>query len=128
MALIFKKKSQQFQKNLSILEEYFNKQNNFIQDAIIFRFKIAVELFQKTLKIFLIEQEKIEVYSPKNIMRECRNIDILTENETSFAIDMIIDRNNLIHNIDQNNQKKIYAKIPKYVKFMQKTLKKLSNE
>lgn len=121
MATRYEIKSKQFQKALLTLEDALKKdRDEYMRDSIIQRFEYSVELFWKMLKEYLYEFENIEVRSPNHAMRESRNIDLLSDKETEYALEMIHDRNQSSHAYDEDIAEGISGKIDSYAEFMRK--------
>lgn len=119
-------KAEQFNKALNTLFLALKKERDeFIRDSIIQRFEYTTELFWKFLKEYLFEIENIEVLSPNNTMRECRNTGIFSEEETEYAIGLMKDRNLSSHAYNEDLANTIVSKIDDYAIFMQNTYKKL---
>ncbi len=116
---MFNKKRKQFEKALnSLLEVLLEEKNDFIRDSMIQRFEYTSELFWKTLKEYLLAQEKIEALFPKAIMRECRNVGLLSDEETEYALTIIDDRNLSSHAYNEKLAGEISERIPRHADFM----------
>lgn len=121
MATRYQVKFLQFQKALDTLDRALEQEKNeFIRDSIIQRFEYSVELFWKMIKEYLYEYENIEVKSPNQTIREGRNVNIFTETEVEYALEMIHDRNQLSHAYDEEVAENISENIPEYTSFMRK--------
>ena len=128
----FKKKLLSFDNALQSFKEihsvYVKKPDQKIfQMALIKSFELAFELSWKTLQSFLKSQGYVEVKSPKGIIKEAFNKDIIKEGQ--LWIDMLDARNRLSHIYDESMFKGIIKKISKeYVKEIEKLYQKLEKE
>ncbi len=128
MALIWKKKYQQFeeaQSTLLVVVEKYKSKDDIIRDSMIQRFEYTVEAFWKMLKAYLSEEKGIEAVSPKSVIREGRNVGLFSEAETELALEMIGDRNRSSHAYAIKLAIEIAKKIPRYAKLMEKVSKKI---
>ncbi len=75
----------------------------------------------------MFEIHGIESRSPKNVMREMRNIDIFSVEETILAIEMIEDRNCVSNTYNEEQTSKVANKVSKYAAFMAATVKRIDS-
>lgn len=75
----------------------------------------------------MLEQKGIDAKSPKDVMREARNVDLLTESETELAILMINDRNQTLHTYDEDFALEIVDHTQDYAELMEKVLEILKS-
>ena len=128
----FKKKLLSFNKALQSLKEvysfYIEKPDQKVsQMALIKGFELAFELSWKTLQSFFKSQGYVEVNSPKGIIKEAFNKDVIKDGQ--LWIDMLDARNRLSHIYDENMFKGIIKKISKeYIQEIEKLYKKLKKE
>ena len=128
----FKRKLLSFDKALQSLEEihsvYLKKPEQKVsQMALIKSFELAFELSWKTLQSFFKSQGYMEVNSPKSIIKEAFNKDVIKDGQ--LWIDMLDARNRLSHIYDESMFKEIIKKISKnYLKEIEKLYKKLEKE
>jgi nucleotidyltransferase substrate binding protein (TIGR01987 family) len=121
----FQQKYEQFFSALELLQEVLKNDNLIANEPIVARaaiiqfFEIASEACWKMLKTYLWEEEEIDVASPKKVFRECRNIQILDEEQTILALKMIGDRNMTAHVYGEEVIEDIYKRIPQYAVLMQ---------
>jgi hypothetical protein len=55
-----------------------------------------------------------DVGSPKGVIRSCREVSILTEEQTVTALEMVDDRNLTIHTYNEKLAIQIYGRLRKY--------------
>lgn len=128
----FKKKLLSFDKALRSFKEvhssYIKKPDQKVsQMALIKSFELAFELSWKTLQSFFKSQGYVEVKSPKGVIKEAFNKDVIKEGQ--LWIDMLDARNRLSHIYDESMFKEIIKKISKeYVKEIERLYKKLEKE
>ena len=128
----FKKKLLSFDKALQSFKEIYsayikNPDQKISQMALIKSFELAFELSWKTLQSFFKSQGYVEVKSPKDIIKEAFNKDVIKEGQ--LWIDMLDARNRLSHIYDESMFKEIIKKISKeYVQEIEKLYKKLEKE
>lgn len=84
------------------------------RDAAIQRFEFTFEAVWKAAKEVLYEQEGIDVGSPKGVIRSCRELAILTEEQTVIALEMVDDRNLTVHTYNEKLAVQIYGRLRKY--------------
>ncbi|WP_205621078.1 nucleotidyltransferase substrate binding protein [Salsuginibacillus kocurii] len=63
------------------------------RDAAIQRFEFSFEACWKAAKQFLYDMEGLDVGSPKGVVRSCREVQLLDEEEAMLALEMVNDRN-----------------------------------
>ncbi|QGU00464.1 hypothetical protein SYNTR_1870 [Candidatus Syntrophocurvum alkaliphilum] len=90
------------------------------RDAAIQRFEYTFEAVWKTAKLFLFENEGIDIGSPKGVMRSLREVGILNEDETQRALQMVDDRNRTSHTYNEDIAEQIYARLPEYYQILNK--------
>jgi len=112
MAQTLNLKIKEFSEALSRLKEALNQEKNeFIRDSIIKRFEFAFELAWKTAKLYLREQEGVDIFSPKDCWRELRKNNLLTDEETEIFLAMTDERNSIVHTYDQKFSQALEKKI-----------------
>ncbi len=120
------KKTDILRQALDTLKEALEQErNSFVRDSIIQRFEYSVELFWKSLKEYLYEKEGVEVLSPNNTMRECRNVGLFIEEDVDYSIQMIKDRNLSSHAYNEDLAEEIVSRVTDYTKFMERFYEKL---
>ncbi|PMB02681.1 nucleotidyltransferase [Fischerella thermalis CCMEE 5273] len=80
---------------ISRLEEILSIQNPSVieRDAAIQRFEFSFEAQWKLAKHYLRTFEGIDVGSPKSVIRSCREVGLLTEQESTRALELVDDQN-----------------------------------
>ena len=84
------------------------------RDAALQRFEFTFEAVWKAAKNFLLEHEGIEAASPKSVIRSCREIGILSDEEATLALQMTDDRNLTIHTYNEPLAVKIHNRLFAY--------------
>jgi nucleotidyltransferase substrate binding protein (TIGR01987 family) len=97
---------------LALIKEAPN--SDIIRDGLIQRFEFTVELLWKTLKEYLYLEKGIETRSPKDVIREARNINLINLEECEHGLAMIDDRNELSHLYKEDIARTIGLRIPSY--------------
>ena len=128
----FEKKLLSFDKALHSFKEihafYIEKPDQKVsQMALMKSFELAFELSWKTLQSFFKSQGYVEVKSPKGVIKEAFNKDIIKTGQ--LWIDMLDARNRLSHIYDESMFKGIIEKISKeYIQEIEKLYQKLKEE
>jgi len=91
-----------------------NEPTSMERDALIHRFKIVFETMWKTAKAYLQVIEGINAASPKNVIRHCREIGLINEEQTETIITMADDRNLTVHTYDEALAEKMAERIRSY--------------
>lgn len=89
------------------------------RDALIHRFKIAFEVMWKTAKAYLQVIEESDAASSKSVIRHCREIGLISEEETETIITMADDRNLTVHTYDEALTEKMVERIRSYDRLLQ---------
>lgn len=112
------------QKALKTLKELSGlKDPNLIKrDAAIQRFEYTFEAIWKTAQNYLEEKEGLSIASPKGCIRASREIGLLTEPQTSLALQMADDRNMTSHTYNEIIAKRIYRNLKGYAALMENWL------
>lgn len=84
------------------------------RDAAIQRFEFTFEAVWKAAKQVLFEREGIDAGSPKGVIRSCREVGILTEDQTITALEMVDDRNLTVHTYNEKLAAEIYSRLRNY--------------
>ena len=126
------KKLHSFNKALQSLKEihifYIEKPDQKVsQMALMKSFELAFELSWKTLQSFFKSQGYIEISSPKGIIKEAFNKDVIKNGQ--LWIDMLDARNRLSHIYNESMFKGIIKKVSKeYIQEIEKLYQKLKKE
>ena len=99
-----------------------------VRDATIQRFEYTFEAMWKAAKQFLLEEEGLDVNSPKSCFRAMFKSGLLDEDETETAIRMTDDRNLTSHTYIEAVAQQIHSRIPEYVSLMDKVADRLNNK
>jgi len=84
------------------------------RDAIIQRFEFTFEATWKAAKQYLYDIEGIDNGSPKGVIRSCREIGILDDQQTVCALQMVNDRNLTVHTYNEALAVEIYTRMRDY--------------
>ncbi|MFH1233703.1 MAG: HI0074 family nucleotidyltransferase substrate-binding subunit [Patescibacteria group bacterium] len=107
-------KLKKFKKARITMEKALDKgKNDLIRDSVIKRFEYTFELCWKTAKIYLNNKLGIDIFSPKECFRELRKNKLISDEETELLLKMTDDRNEIIHNYDEDFSDELYKKIKK---------------
>ena len=80
-------------------------------DAVIQRFEFTFELCWKAVRIYLQEQEGIEVSSPKGTLKAAFRQGLIRQEEELEFLQMLEDRNASSHVYDEAEANEIFARI-----------------
>jgi nucleotidyltransferase substrate binding protein (TIGR01987 family) len=97
------------------------------RDAAIQRFEFTFEAVWKAAKEVLFEREGIDAGSPKGVLRSCREVGILTEEQTITALEMVDDRNLTIHTYNEKLAVEIYSRLRTYLDIFEHWLEGLES-
>ncbi|HEX7066294.1 MAG TPA: HI0074 family nucleotidyltransferase substrate-binding subunit, partial [Bacillales bacterium] len=84
------------------------------RDAAIQRFEFTFEAVWKAAKEILFEREGVDAGSPKGVIRSCREVGILTDEQTVIALEMVDDRNLTVHTNNEKLANEIYSRLQTY--------------
>lgn len=117
-----KLKYHEWQKAFKSLNEALARQkSDIVRDSVIKRFEYTYELGWKIVKIFLNQAHGIDVFSPKECFRSLRSLQIFSESETESLLQMVDDRNLIIHTYAEEFSDQLYGRIrKKYVGLFQR--------
>lgn len=97
------------------------------RDAALLRFELAAELMPKVIKRVLAERGAAPVL-PKDIARVALSAEIISENLASVLLEIIDDRNRMVHDYSENYSEKLFNRIrEKYGLALQELLKILTS-
>lgn len=98
-----------------------------LRDSAIQRFEYSVDNFWKFLKIYMQEKSNItlETATPRIILREAVNANIISEDEYAKLIESITDRNLTSHSYNENIAEILAEKIPDSYVLMKKIIDRL---
>jgi nucleotidyltransferase substrate binding protein (TIGR01987 family) len=92
------------------------------RDAAIQRFEYSFEAVWKAARAYLFEVEGIDAASPKRVLRESRNIGLLSDEQTALGLQMVDDRNLTSHTYHEGLAQRIYERLEAYTELMQRWL------
>ena len=95
------------------------------RDALIQRFEFSVELLWKCAKEYLYVVEGIDAASPKKVIRCCRELGLLDDEQTREALQMADDRNLTTHTYDETFAQAVVERIRRYAPLLQLWLGKI---
>lgn len=98
------------------------------RDGLIQRFEFCFEIMWKCGKDYLREVEGLDAASPKAVIRMLRDVQIFSDEDAVFALEMVDARNLTAHTYDETMAANLVEKIPAYEKFMQDWYKKITEE
>jgi nucleotidyltransferase substrate binding protein (TIGR01987 family) len=67
------------------------------RDAAIMRFAYTFEAVWKAAQRYLVDREGLDVGSPKQCVRACRQVGLLDDDQAQSALQMADDRNLIVH-------------------------------
>ena len=95
------------------------------RDAMIQRFEFSFELLWKCAKKYLYVVEGIDAASPKKVIRCCRELGLLDDEQTREALQMADDRNLTTHTYDETFAQAVVERIRRYAPLLQLWLGKI---
>ena len=114
--------SETFTRALKTLEEIIIlPHSEIVRDATIQRFEYTFEIFWKFVKAYLNKREGIVCNSPKSCFREAFAVGIISESDTTMALEMTDDRNLTSHAYHEEVAEEIFERIPSYCRLMKAT-------
>ncbi len=113
-----------FEKSVARLREALQEEKtSVLRDASILRFELAFDLAWKTLKVHLDDKFGISVRSPKMTFREAFKQGVVAYDD--HWIELVDDRNYIVHTYKEKFADYIYAKLPAALKKFEELLSKL---
>jgi len=108
-----------FEKSMAIdTARLGNIEQDTIKSGQIQKFEVCVELFWKTIKMFLYEIHGVESISPKMAMKQLYRTQYVNEKNYEILIEMINDRNRLSHVYNEEQFNEIYSRISEYLQLL----------
>ena len=98
------------------------------RDALIQRFEFTFEAVWKAAQFHLLQVEGLDVASPKAVIRACREVGLLDEQEAMQALQMADDRNMTVHTYNEELAVQILERIMKYQVLLDKWLTAMKND
>ena len=116
---------------LELLQEKNIPHNYYLSfcDSVIQRFEYSIDNFWKFIKIYTIEILKITIdaNSPKTVLRDAYDANIITKKEFEILIKATTRRNETSHAYNKNLAHAILEEIPLYYETMITIIEKLKN-
>ncbi len=97
------------------------------RDAVIQRFEFTFEAVWKAAQFYLLQVEGLDVASPKGVIRTCREVGLLDEQEAAQALQMADDRNLTVHTYNEQLAAQILERIMGYQFLLASWLKAMEN-
>jgi nucleotidyltransferase substrate binding protein (TIGR01987 family) len=96
-----------------------------IRDATIQRFEFTFEAIWKLAKETLYVQDGIDIGSPKGVIRACREVGVLDQEQAQLALLMVDDRNLTVHTYNEVLAVEIFSHLPSYFVLMKLWLQQI---
>lgn len=98
-----------------------------VRDSIIQRFEYSIDTFWKFLKLYLQEHLKVTLESttPRAIIREAINANLVSEEDASILMDCITSRNETSHTYNEFLAQQVADSVPEYYQVMHKIIKSI---
>lgn len=93
------------------IEESLSSDSLTVRDGVIQRFEFATELAWKCSREYLLTENVNDISSPKSVMREAYNNNLITDDKGWLCI--LSDRNSTSHIYDEDDADEIYERIIK---------------
>ena len=91
------------------IEESKTNDSLTIRDGVIQRFEFTTELAWKTIREYLLTENVMDINSPKSVMREAYNNNLITDDDGWIQI--LQDRNSTSHIYDEDDANEVYKRI-----------------
>src|SRR3989344_4908386 len=93
------------------------------RDSTLLRFELTSEIAWKVLKTYLENKFQIQTSFPVQIYREALKAQVMTASDAECALEMVRDRNRMVHDYNQDWAEKLYKKIlADYIPLLEKIL------
>ncbi len=86
------------------------------RDAAIQRFEYTFEAYWKAAQRYLLVVEGIDSGSPKDVIRQCRAVGILSDKLAVRGLEMVDDRNLTVHTYNESLAQLVLSRIPTHTK------------
>lgn len=96
------------------------------RDGAIQRFEFTFEAVWKAARDYLLTVEGIDAASPKGVIRHCREVGLLSDEEAHEALNMADDRNLTVHTYNDPVAAAIFSRLPQYRRIMSALLARMS--
>jgi nucleotidyltransferase substrate binding protein (TIGR01987 family) len=98
------------------------------RDAAIQRFEFTFETCWKAAKEVLFERDGIDSGSPKGVIRSCREVGLITDEQSITALHMVDDRNLTVHAYSEKLAVEIYSRLNMYQSIISSWLDALESD
>lgn len=95
------------------------------RDAAIQRFEFTFEAIWKTAKNYLFDLEGIDIGSPKGVIRSCREIGLLDNQQAMAALQMVNDRNLTVHTYNEELAIDIHSRLQGHANLLRQWLARI---
>ncbi|WP_431801574.1 HI0074 family nucleotidyltransferase substrate-binding subunit [Halobacillus andaensis] len=102
--------------------------NDVERDAAIQRFEFSFEASWKAAKQYLYDIEGVDAGSPKGVIRSCREVHLLEDEETVLALEMVNDRNLTIHTYNEEVAIKIHKNLSRYNNLLHQWVERMNDK
>lgn len=92
------------------------------RDAALQRFEFTFEAIWKAAKNFLFDLEGLDIGSPKGVIRSCREVGLLDDQQAITALKMVNDRNLTVHTYNEDLAIDIFSRLKDYVQLLRQWL------
>ncbi|RBP00222.1 HI0074 family nucleotidyltransferase substrate-binding subunit [Rossellomorea aquimaris] len=99
--------------------------NDVERDAAIQRFEFSFEASWKAAKQYLYDMEGVDIGSPKGVIRSCREVQLLEDDEAVLALEMVNDRNLTVHTYNEEVAIKIHSNLNRYYTLLQQWVERM---
>jgi nucleotidyltransferase substrate binding protein (TIGR01987 family) len=99
--------------------------NDVERDAAIQRFEFSFEASWKAAKQYLYDIEGVDAGSPKGVIRSCREVQLLEDEEAVLALEMVNDRNMTVHTYNEEVAIKIHSNLNRYYILLQRWVERM---
>ncbi|MFC4023777.1 HI0074 family nucleotidyltransferase substrate-binding subunit [Oceanobacillus longus] len=98
------------------------------RDAAIQRFEFSFEACWKAAKQFLYDIEGVDIGSPKGVIRSSREVNLLSDDETTLGLHMVNHRNLTVHTYNEELAIEIFANLPQYYQLLRKWVDRMDDK
>jgi len=101
------------------------KPNDVERDAAIQRFEFSFEASWNAAKQYLYDIEGVDIGSPKGVIRGCREVRLLEDDEAVLPLEMVNDRNLTVHAYNEEVAIKIHSNLNRYYALLQRWIERM---
>lgn len=101
------------------------EKDEFIRDSAIQRFEFTFEISWKAMKVYLEEKGAINLYFPRDVIRNAAQAGIIN---SSKWLKMIETRNITSHIYNENMAEKVYNELPDYIPLIKELIEDLEQD